>query len=127
MFLNFDAKAVEEKKLIQLNELDELRVEFYENTKLYREKTKMWHDKRISARTFEPGQRVFFFNLRLNLFPRKLKSRWFGPFTIIKVSPYSHIEVMEKSPERTFTVNGHKLKHYQGGEIDRQRIVHHLT
>ncbi|XP_016192017.1 uncharacterized protein LOC107632892 [Arachis ipaensis] len=126
-FLNFHAKAVGEKRLLQLNELDEFKVEAYENAKLYKEKTKRWHDKRISVRTFEHGQRVVLFNSRLKLFPRKLKSRWSGPLTITTVSSYGHLEIMEENSERTFTVNRQRLKHYFGGEIDHQRIVHCLT
>ncbi|XP_063938131.1 uncharacterized protein LOC135147975 [Daucus carota subsp. sativus] len=40
--LNFDPLAAGEKRLLQLNELDELRFEAYESSKLYKEKTKRW-------------------------------------------------------------------------------------
>lgn len=39
-FLNFDAQLTGEERLLQLNELDELRLEAYENAKLYKERTK---------------------------------------------------------------------------------------
>ena len=42
---NFDLKAVGEKRLLQLNEMDEFRNDAYENTKIYKEWTKKWHDK----------------------------------------------------------------------------------
>ncbi|XP_015932791.1 uncharacterized protein LOC107459091 [Arachis duranensis] len=54
-FLNFDLKAAREKRLLQLNELDEFKIAAYENAKLYKEKTKLWHDKKITTRTFKPG------------------------------------------------------------------------
>ncbi|CAL9024839.1 unnamed protein product, partial [Prunus brigantina] len=44
---NFDMKAAGEKRRLQLNELEELRHEAYENAKLYKEKTKQYHDKKI--------------------------------------------------------------------------------
>ncbi|XP_057758764.1 uncharacterized protein LOC130979356 [Arachis stenosperma] len=126
-FFNFDTKTVGEKRLLQLNELDEFRVKAYKNAKLYKKKTKMWHDKRISTRTFDPRQMVLLFNSKLKLFLGKLKSRWSGPFTIIKVSPYGHIEVMEENSGRKFTVNSQRLKHYLRGDIDRQRTTQILT
>ncbi|XP_072073981.1 uncharacterized protein [Arachis hypogaea] len=85
-FLNFDAKAARDRRLLQLNELDEFRNSAFENVKLYKEKTKMWHDKKIVTRAFEPGQKVLLFNSRLKLLPGKLKSQWSGPFVITRVS-----------------------------------------
>jgi len=40
--LNFDLKAVGEKRLLQLSELHELRLEAYENFRVYKERTKKW-------------------------------------------------------------------------------------
>ena len=55
-YLNFDAKTVGEKRLLQLDELDEWRLQAYENAAIYKERTKRWHDKKIVLREFEPGQ-----------------------------------------------------------------------
>ncbi|PIN21729.1 DNA-directed DNA polymerase [Handroanthus impetiginosus] len=65
----------------------------YENAKIYKEKTKRWHDKKIVERRLEPGQYVLLFNSRLKLFPGKLKSRWFGPFPITEVFPHGAVEL----------------------------------
>ena len=46
-FLNFDLKLTGEKRLIQLNELDEWRVNAYENSRLYKEATKRCYDARL--------------------------------------------------------------------------------
>ncbi|XP_062086150.1 uncharacterized protein LOC133792257 [Humulus lupulus] len=74
--LNMDLHAAGEARKLQLNELEEMRLFSYENSKLYKEKTKRWHDKKIQSRIFEKGLQVFLFNSRLKLFPGKLKSRW---------------------------------------------------
>ena len=76
--LNMDSKVAGEKRMLQLSELDEFPNEAYENARIYKEKTKAWHDKHIIRKEFEAGQRVLLFNSRLKLFPRKLKSRWSG-------------------------------------------------
>ncbi|XP_016206626.1 uncharacterized protein LOC107647002 [Arachis ipaensis] len=79
-YLNLDSEAAGIKRMLQLNELDEFRYSAYENAKLYKERTKLLHDKKIAIRVFEPGQRVLLYNSRLKFFPGKLKSRWSGPF-----------------------------------------------
>ncbi|XP_073133612.1 uncharacterized protein [Henckelia pumila] len=48
-----DSKATGEERLLQLNELEELRLEAYENARIYKKKTKKWHDQRIVPREFE--------------------------------------------------------------------------
>ena len=72
---NFDLKAAGEKQLLQLNEMDEFRNDAYENAKIYKERTKKWHDKQILRCEFAPGQQVLLFNSRLKLFSGKLRSR----------------------------------------------------
>ncbi|XP_021747147.1 uncharacterized protein LOC110712997 [Chenopodium quinoa] len=108
--LNFDAQASGEKRLMQLNELDEIRLEAYESSKLYKEKTKRWHDKGLVRREFKEGDQVLLFNSRLKLFSDKLCSRWSGPSKICKVYPYGTIELWNKN-DGTFKVNGKRLKH----------------
>ena len=93
-----DSKMAGEKRMLQLIELEEFRNEAYENAKIYKEKMKAWHDKHIVRKEFEVGQRVLLFNSGLKLFPRKLKSRWSGPFTVTHVFPYGGAEIMH--PER---------------------------
>ncbi|XP_057720018.1 uncharacterized protein LOC130934469 [Arachis stenosperma] len=126
-FLNFDAKVAGEKMLLQLNELDEFKHFAYENVKLYKERAKKWHDRKIASRVFEPRQKVLLFNSRLKLFLGKLKSRWSGPFLATGVSPYGHVELQDRNLDSKFIVNGQRVKHYLGDEIDHQRSTHLLT
>ena len=69
-----DSTVVEEKRMLQLSELDEFCTEAYENSRIYKEKTKVWHEKHIMRKEFEAGQRVLLFNSRLKRFPGKLNS-----------------------------------------------------
>ncbi|XP_057734276.1 uncharacterized protein LOC130949625 [Arachis stenosperma] len=100
--LNFDEKAAGEKRLMQLNELDKFRNQAYENAKIYKESTKRWHDQRIARREFTEGQKVLLYNSRLKFFPGKLKSRWSGPFTILKVFPYVMWSSWKTRPRELF-------------------------
>ena len=119
-FLNFDQEQAGEKRKIQMHELEEMRNQAYESSKLYKEKVKSYHDKRIVKRNFEPGQMVLLFNSRLSLFPGKLKSKWSSPFLIKEVKPYGAVVLEDLMTKANWTVNGQRLKHYFSGEVDRQ-------
>nr|GEV60872.1 reverse transcriptase domain-containing protein [Tanacetum cinerariifolium] len=103
-------------KKLQLNELNKLRDQAYENSLIYKEKTKKLHDSKIKNRIFNVSDRVLLFNSRLKIFSRKLKTRWSGPFTITKVFPCGTVELFQLEGPN-FKVNGHHVKHYFGGEL----------
>ncbi|GJW17946.1 reverse transcriptase domain-containing protein [Tanacetum coccineum] len=112
---NFDLKTAGDHRKLQLNELNELRDQAYENSLIYKEKTKKLHDSKIKNRIFNVGDQVLLFNSRLKIFSRKLKSRWSGPFTIIEVYPYGTAK-LSHADGSNFKVNCHRLKHYYGGD-----------
>ncbi|GKC48024.1 reverse transcriptase domain-containing protein, partial [Tanacetum coccineum] len=112
---NFDLKTAGDHRKLQLNELSELRDQAYENSLIYKEKTKKLHDSKIKNRIFKVGDQVLLFNSRLKIFSEKLKSRWSGPFTITEVYPYG-IAKLSHADGSNFKVNCHRLKHYYGGD-----------
>ncbi|KAL5791763.1 hypothetical protein ACOSP7_000357 [Xanthoceras sorbifolium] len=122
---NFDTDNAGEERKLQLTELEELRLHAYENAKLYKERTKAYHDRRIHLRVFEIGMRVLLFNSRLRLFPGKLKSRWSGPFRIKEIFPHGAMEVEDEKTGTSFKVNGQRLKQYHG-EIPLRTVVHFI-
>ncbi|GKE38832.1 reverse transcriptase domain-containing protein [Tanacetum coccineum] len=83
---NFDLKTAGNHRKVQLNELNELRDHAYENSLIYKEKTKRIHDSKIKNRIFNV------------------------------VFPYGTVELSQNS-RPNFKVNGHRLKHYFGGDI----------
>jgi len=109
--LNFDMTASKKVRFLQLNELEEFRESAYENSRIFKEKTKRWHDAHLRKKSFEKGKKVLVFNSRLRLFPGKLKSKWRGPYVVKKVLDGGALEVMDKSGGE-FLVNGHRVKHY---------------
>nr|GFB80874.1 reverse transcriptase domain-containing protein [Tanacetum cinerariifolium] len=93
---------------LQLNELSELRDQAYENSLIYKERTK--------NRIFNVGDQVLLFNSRLKIFSGKLKSRWSGPYTITEIYLYGTAKLIH--PDGcNFKVNCHILKHYHGGDL----------
>nr|GEZ47170.1 reverse transcriptase domain-containing protein [Tanacetum cinerariifolium] len=83
---------------------------------IYKEKTKRIHDSKIKNRVFNVGDRVLLFNSRLKIFLGKLKTRLSGPFTITKDFPYGTVELSQANGPN-FKVNGHRVKHYFGGDV----------
>nr|GEX33961.1 reverse transcriptase domain-containing protein [Tanacetum cinerariifolium] len=118
----FDLQTASDHRKVQLNELNELRDQAYENSFIYKEKTKRLLDSKIKDRVFNISDRVLHFNSRLNIFSGKLKSCWSRPFTISHVFPYGIVELSQ--PDKpNFKVNGHRLKHYFREDILKMAVI----
>ncbi|GJV38416.1 reverse transcriptase domain-containing protein [Tanacetum coccineum] len=113
---NFNLETAGDHRKVQLNELNELRDHAYENSLIYKEKTKRIHDSKIKSRVFNVDDQVLLFNSRLKMFSGKLKSRWSRLFTIAHVFSYGTAALSQNSGPN-FKVNGHRIKHYFGGDI----------
>nr|GEX69818.1 hypothetical protein [Tanacetum cinerariifolium] len=114
--VNFDLKTAGDHRKLQLNELSELHDQAYENSVIYKERTKKLHDSKTKNHIFNVGDQVLLFNFHLKIFSRKLKTYWSGPFTITRVFPYGTIE-LSRTNGPNFKVNGHRVKHYFDGDI----------
>nr|GEW71938.1 reverse transcriptase domain-containing protein [Tanacetum cinerariifolium] len=86
---NFDLKTAGDHRKVQINELNEIRNQAYENSLIYKEKTKRLYDSKIKNRVFNIGDRVY---------------------------PYSTVELSQPDGPN-FKVSGHHLKHYFGEDI----------
>ncbi|GJW89957.1 reverse transcriptase domain-containing protein [Tanacetum coccineum] len=94
---NLDLMKARENHFLQINKLDEMRLDAYETSISYKERTKRWHDKRIKVPTnYEKGDKVLLFNSCLRLFPGKLKSRWYEPFLVCKDMKNDAIELYDE-------------------------------
>nr|GEW65739.1 reverse transcriptase domain-containing protein [Tanacetum cinerariifolium] len=71
---NFDLLTTDDHPKVQLNELNEVHDQAYENSLIYKEKTKRIHDSKIKDRVFSVGDRAVLFNSRLKIFSGKLKT-----------------------------------------------------
>ena len=95
--LNCDFQVAKEKRLLQINELEDLRNKAYDNNRIYKDKTKKWHDQKILRREFKSGEQVLLCNSKLKLFPGKLKSRWSGPYTVVASTPFGAVTLKTDS------------------------------
>jgi hypothetical protein len=90
--------------------LEEWREKAYHSAKIYKDRTKRWHDKRIKPKEFTAGDKVLMFNSRVKLFGEgKLRSKWKGPYIIINTSSHGAI-TLQDDEGKIFKVNGQCLK-----------------
>ena len=118
--LNYDFQASKENRLLQMNELEELRNEAYDNVRIYKDKTKKWHDQKIMRKEFRVGELVILYNSRVKLFTGKLKSTWSDPYTIVAVTPFGAV-TLKTNYGYEFKVNGQRLKHYLRGRLNEEQ------
>ena len=103
--LNCNFQAAKEERLLQMNEMEELRNEAYDNARIHKDKKNKWHDQKILRKEFKAGEQVLLYNSKLKLFLRKLKSRWSGPYTVVASTPSGAVTLKTDSGSE-FKVNG---------------------
>jgi hypothetical protein len=107
---NMDLKSAGTKRKIQIAELEEWREKAYHSVKLYKERTKRWHDKRIKTKQFKPGDNILLFNSRVHLFGHgKLRSMWEGTYLVLYVTDHG-TATLQCNDGNTFKANGQRLK-----------------
>ena len=115
--LNCDFQAAKEESLLQLNEMEDLRNEAYDTSRIYKDKTKKWHDERILRKKLKTIELVLMYNSKLKLFPGKLKSRWSGLYNVVESAPFRAV-TLKIDVGNEFKVKGMRFKHYLGGSIN---------
>jgi hypothetical protein len=107
---SMDLKAARTKRKIQIAELEEWREKTYHSAKLYKERTKRWHKKRIKIKQFKPGDKVLLFNSRVHLFGHgKLHSKWEDPYLVLHAVDNDTV-TLQCDDGDTFKVNDQCLK-----------------
>ena len=121
--LNFDLKKADDLRKLQIFELEEIRNKAYDNARISKHRTKLFHDKSTNRKNFVPGQKILLYNSRLNLFPGKLKTRWSGPYIIQTIPPHGIIEISDPKNGNIFKVNGQRLKPFYTTELESHDIL----
>ncbi|GJQ90049.1 reverse transcriptase domain-containing protein [Tanacetum coccineum] len=115
---NLNHTKAGENRFLQINELDEMRLDAYETSISYKERTKRWLYKWIKAPTnYEKGDKVLLFNLRLRLVLGNLKSRWYRPFLVCMDMKNGAIELYDEDGNK-FIINKQRVKPYQKSVLD---------
>jgi hypothetical protein len=107
---NVDLKAARTKRKIQIAKLVKWREKAYHSAKLYKERTKKLHDKRIKIKQFKPGDKLLLFNSRVCLFGHgKLHSKWEGTYLVLHAIDHG-TATLQCDDEDTFKANYQHLK-----------------
>ncbi|RDY10010.1 hypothetical protein CR513_05540, partial [Mucuna pruriens] len=105
---NLAYDQVGEQRKFQLQELDELRLEAYENSRIYKKKSRNSITRRSWGKTSMSAKNP-------TLITDKLRSRWDGPFVIINIFPNGAVQLKDEHSSSTFQVNGHQIKPFHEG------------
>uniref|UniRef100_A0A2N9IQP0 Reverse transcriptase RNase H-like domain-containing protein n=1 Tax=Fagus sylvatica TaxID=28930 RepID=A0A2N9IQP0_FAGSY len=120
---NFDLKEASELRKFQMSELEELRNEAYISTRHYKERMKLFHDKKIVRKTFEPNQTVLLYDSKLHTFSGKLRTRWDGPYIVKEVFDYGAVVIEDPRDGRILKVNGQRLRPYLGEVVPAEETM----
>ena len=110
--LSMDMNRADLKRVLEIDELEELRNDAYFNSKIEKDKQKKWHDQLITRKTLNQGDQVLLYDSKLHLFPGKLKSRWTCPFIIHQAYLNGSVDLLNPKDKKIFKVNGQRVKPY---------------
>ena len=110
--LNMDLSKVGLKRILDLNELEEIRNDAYLNSKIAKERSKKWNNQMITSKNFNKGDQVLLYDSKLHLFPGKLKPRWTGPFIVQQAHHNGSVDLLNPNDNRVIKVTGQRVKPY---------------
>ncbi|XP_057811834.1 uncharacterized protein LOC131026076 [Salvia miltiorrhiza] len=102
--VNYDWDKAGQARKLEIQELEEIRREAYDNAVLYKERMKKSHDALITSKQFSFGQ--------------ELSTKWTGPFVVKTQFPNGAVEIGNPKSGKVFKVNGQRLKAYYGHKPD---------
>nr|KAJ0185692.1 hypothetical protein LSAT_V11C900456490 [Lactuca sativa] len=97
---------------VKFQELEEFQNKTFENSYIYKNKTKAFHEKYLSCKSFETSQ--------------KLRSRWVGSFIVTNVFDHGAAEIKSNKTGKVLKVSGHKLKVFYEGLQEKDMEVDSL-
>ena len=77
----------------------------------------------ITGKNFNEGDQVLLYDLKLHLFPGKLKSRWTGPFIVQQAYLNGSVDLLNPNDNRVIKVNGQRVKPYVVQQTVREKIL----
>jgi hypothetical protein len=111
--LGLDLSEAQKQRVMQLNELREIRQDALQRTILVKNQRSKWHDKYIKKKHFQPGDWALLFNSKYKTFKGKLTTRLLGPYEVETVFANGAVKIKTiDDSQNSFVVNGHRLKVY---------------
>ena len=82
--LDLDLSHAQQERLLQLNGLDEHRMQALLHSEVVQLQRKVWHDQHLNDKQFQPGDWALLYDSRHKDFKGKLRTRWLGPYAMEK-------------------------------------------
>eukprot|EP00253_Pinus_taeda_P020706 PITA_20706 len=121
--LDLDLIHAQQERLMQLNGLDELQMHALLHSEVTQLQRKVWHDRHLNDKQFQPGDWVLLYDSRHKDFKGKLRTRWLGPYAVEKCNDNGSVLIHTINEEAIpMLVNGHRLKIYRK-PLSRQEFV----
>ena len=112
--LDLDLSHAQKERLLQLNGLDEYRLQALLHTEVSQLQRKIWHDKSIKEKKFQEGDWALLYDSRYKDFKGKPRTRWLRPYTVEKCNDNGSVLIRTIDYEAIpMLVNGHRLKVYK--------------
>lgn len=125
--LGIDLNEAQKERIMQLNQLDEMRQQAEERAILMQQQRKQWHDAHIKKKQFKEGDWALLFDFKFRDHKAKFTTHWMGPYKIVQVYENGSIKLTIIDGEgNTFIVNGHRLKLYHK-PISKEDFIHTVS
>ena len=111
--LGLELSEALQQRVMQLNELDEIRQQAVQHTLLVQHQRIKWHDRFIKNKKFHKGDRALLFDSKFKDFKANFTTHWLGPYEIEEI--FENGAVKRKTINEatiSFLFNGHRLKVY---------------
>lgn len=112
--LDLDLSLAQQERLLQLNGLDEHRMQALLHSEVVQLQRKVWHDQHLNDKKFQPGDWALLYDSRYKDFNGKLRTRWLGPYVVEKCNDNGSVIIQTIDEEAIpMLFNGHRLKIYR--------------
>lgn len=112
--LGINLDEAQQQRILQLNDLDEIKQNSFQHIDLIQQKWAKWHDIYIKKKQFKKGGWALLYDSKFKNFKGKFNTHQPGPYEIDKVFDNGSVQVKTIDYGNvTFLVNGHRLKLYQ--------------
>jgi len=81
--LDMDLDGALKHRAMELEHLNEYRLDAIERQSIAKAQTKAFHDSKIITKEFKINDYILLYSMRLHKHPAKLKSLWEGPFKVL--------------------------------------------
>lgn len=108
--LNLDPKLAKKQRLFQVQELEEFRFMAYENTKLYKKRSKLRHDTRIKKMRVLTRPKGTPIQFKIEILSQETKIEMDRTIFYKSVTPHGAIGLIGNGGQN-FLVNGQRVKH----------------